>query len=414
MFRRLAPKIDPTRTAVRRKPSLDFSMTGLVYICMMIFMGLAAMNTKASLLFGVFGLMLGVILVSWLLSRFVLRKLRVRRVLPEHAVVGQATPVSYEFTNDKNYLPSLSVSLAEIDGVEAFVKQPFAYLLHAAPRATATVPGEITPKRRGVHALDKFQLSTSFPFGFIKRAVFRQTRDTLIVHPPLAEVDSKLLMLCRSSDKSGASMRPKRGGMDEFYGVKEYRDGENPRWIYWRRSARTGVLVAKEMTQVAPPRLMLLVDTFIAQRTPEAHERVERAIAMAASLATHALAQGLMVGLYAWADGWASIPPNRGKRHSRDILSQLSRLPLNQSHDGQELLAASRPTLPDNVTPVLLTPRDVEQSLAERSRGSLLTIAAKGTRAAAWFRFDPRVDFRCCMPIEQQPVMDTDGDGGSA
>lgn len=58
---------------------------------MMIFMGLAAMNTKASLLFGIFGLMLGVMMVSWLLSRFVLRKLDIRRLLPEHAVVGQAT-----------------------------------------------------------------------------------------------------------------------------------------------------------------------------------------------------------------------------------------------------------------------------------------------------------------------------------
>ena len=54
-------------------------------------------------------------------------------------------------------------------------------------------------------------------------------------------------------------MKPRRGGSDEFYGVKEFRTGENPRWIYWRRSARTGTLVSKEMSQVAPPRLLVLV-----------------------------------------------------------------------------------------------------------------------------------------------------------
>ena len=55
-------------------------------------------------------------------------------------------------------------------------------------------------------------------------------------------------------------LRPRRGGQDEFYGVKEYRRGENPRWIYWKRSARTGTLVTREMTLVTPPRILLLVE----------------------------------------------------------------------------------------------------------------------------------------------------------
>jgi hypothetical protein len=54
------PTLNPaTATVMHRKPSLDFSITGLVYCSMMMFMGLAAMNSQASLLFGVFGLMIG-------------------------------------------------------------------------------------------------------------------------------------------------------------------------------------------------------------------------------------------------------------------------------------------------------------------------------------------------------------------
>jgi len=49
-------------TAIRRKPSFDFSVTGLVYCSMMMFMGLAAINSQANLLFGVFGLMIGILL----------------------------------------------------------------------------------------------------------------------------------------------------------------------------------------------------------------------------------------------------------------------------------------------------------------------------------------------------------------
>ena len=107
--------------------------------------------------------------------------------------------------------------------------------------------------------------------------------------------------MCRSAENTGASMRPRAGGNDEFYGVREFRRGENPRLIYWKRSARTGVLVSREMTQVAPPRLLVTVDTFAADRSVEQHARIERVIAMAGSLASMALDQGMSVGLLAWA-----------------------------------------------------------------------------------------------------------------
>src|SRR3954464_14696851 len=97
-----------TATVMHRKPSLDFSVTGLVYCSMMLFMGLAAMNSQASLLFGVFGLMIGILLVSGFIGKMVLRKLQVHRGLPEPAVVGHATTVTYEFHNNKRFWPSLS------------------------------------------------------------------------------------------------------------------------------------------------------------------------------------------------------------------------------------------------------------------------------------------------------------------
>src|SRR5215211_3625001 len=122
-------KPSSSHTLVRRKPSLDFSLTGLVYCSMMMFMGLAAVNSQANLLFGVFGLMVGILLVSGVISRIVLRRLRIKRVLPAHGVVGRAMPVTYEFANGKRYWPSLSICLSELDGADAFTKQPQCYLL---------------------------------------------------------------------------------------------------------------------------------------------------------------------------------------------------------------------------------------------------------------------------------------------
>ena len=283
---------------------MDLSLTGLIYLSLMMFMGLAAINTQANLLFGVFGLMIGIVLVAYWISGVVLRRLELSRRLPDHATVGEPTSVAYDFVNRKRFWPSLSITVSELDGVEGFHKQPHGYLLHAAAGRTASIPVELIPKRRGRHSLGVHQISTSFPFGFIKRAIERKKLDTLLVYPAIGQVDPKLLQLARSAETIGPTVRPRRGGMDEFYGLKEYRTGENPRMIYWRRSARTGTLVTREMTHVSPPRLMILVDTYLPERTPAAHADVEMCIAMAASLASYAIEAELPVGLTAWNEGW--------------------------------------------------------------------------------------------------------------
>ncbi|HEY8748933.1 MAG TPA: DUF58 domain-containing protein [Tepidisphaeraceae bacterium] len=379
---------------------MNFSLTGVVYTCMMLFMGIAAINSQANLLFGIFGLMIGVLLISGVISRMVLRGLTVERGLPDHACVGDALTVAYEFHNRNRFWPSLSVVLAELDGVEAFSKQPHCFLLHAAGGTTASVPMVLIPKRRGLHALDHYQLMTSFPFGFVRRAVTRSAQSTLLIYPPLAEVSPKLLAMCRSADTSGEMSRPQPGGADEFYGVKEYRAGDNPRWIYWRRSARGGGLVSKEMTSSAPPRVMVLVDTFAGTGTLEEHADVERSIAMAASLAAAALDQGLSVGLCGWSGQWAHVMPMRGKRHKTELLSHLAQLPHNTTHSAEEMLKYARPLLSGGVTGVLFSPRPSAEDLAASGRGSMVVVPANSARAQAFFKFDPKIDFISAMPAD--------------
>jgi uncharacterized protein (DUF58 family) len=396
-----AVPLSPAARRAYKNKTIDFSVTGLVYVAMMFFMGMAAMNSQANLLFGVFGLMIGILLVAGVISRQVLRKLSLVRVLPEHAIVGQPVIVTYDITNDKRFWPSLSVTIAELDGAEGFRKQPQAYLLHAAARMTATVPVEFVPRRRGLLHFDRYQVRTSFPFGFIKRAFDRRHKDTLLVYPALAMVDPRALALFRSAETSGAMMRPRRGGTDEFYGVKEYRSGENPRWIYWRRSARTGTLVSKEMTHVSPPRLMLMVDTFVPEPTAAHFEAAERCVAIAASLANLALESGLPVGLAAWSDEWVTIAPNRGKRHRRDLLTALATLPVNMTREPGELFERVERHQKSGATAVLITPRDVRLSLGEHARGGLVVLSPGSPHVQRYFKFDPAIDFSRTMPVEK-------------
>jgi len=402
MFSRSAgtalPKNGNDLTLVRQRPGVDISLTGFIYFGIMLFMGVAATQNRANLLFGIFGLMIGTLVVSGVISRLVVRGLNVRRILPEHGVVGATLHATYQITNCKRYWPSLSVTLAELDGVEGFATQPQCYLLHAAAGMTASVPADFHPKRRGLHELNRYQFGTGFPFGFVKRAIIRGHPDRILIYPALGAVDERLLAMCRAAELTGSTVRPQAGGSDEFYGVKEFRSGENPRLIYWRRSARTGTLVSREMTRVAPPQLLLLVDSCQEQASLASAEMVERTIAMAASLASVALAEGLSVGLVAWSGHWLALPPARGKQQRTELLTALARLPLNKKKQLPELLDQSPALIRTGVTPILFTPREVQLGLIEEVRGEMLVISASTPLAGAWFRFHENVNFKTCMP----------------
>jgi uncharacterized protein (DUF58 family) len=390
------------RPRSRSRAGIEFSLNGLLFIGLSLFMALAAINSQANLLFGVFGLMIGVMIVSVSISRLVLMKLRIVRVLPDHAVVGQRVTLTYEITNQKRYWPSLSVTIAERDVDAAFTTPPIACMLHAAPKTTATIPTELIARSRGVHLLSGYTISTSFPFGFVRRVMQLADPDNLLVYPAIGQVDPKLLLRFSAAEKSGAMLRPRRGGTDEFYGVKEYRTGENPRHIHWKRSARTGVLVSKEMTLVSPPRIVLLVDTYQKDFTTDSIARVEQAIAMAGSLASHALEAGLMVGLYTWSDEWITLAPNRGKRHRRELMSVLARLPSNRTHDSARLLEGAQSQITSGTTAVLMTPTDLNSGRSDPSRGGVVVLSSATAQGRGWFTFDPDINFSV-EPKPQSP-----------
>ena len=289
------------------------------------------------------------------------------------------------------------------DGCAAFKSQPYAYMLHASPGTAVDVRTRILPHRRGIYQLKRYQVSTSFPLGFIKFAAVAQQEDTIVVFPALAKVDPRVLLMCQSAENIGSPLRPQPGGQDEFYGVKEYRPGENPRWIYWKRSARTGELVVREMTRVSPPRLILLVDTAsdgAAQTDPAG---IEKSIAMAASLASHALEQGYPVGLWAWHDGWRQLAPRRGKRQRLDLLTALARLLRNHHHGPDELLSASQALVQAGSTRVLFTHRPL--GTARRPHPGLLILVSTSSLADCLFTFSREVEFSHCMPGDDNAVV---------
>ena len=224
---------------------LRITRAGWQFIGLTLVVGMAAVNTANNLLYLIFGLMLSFITTSGILSELMLRKIRLNRRFPKHLFAGQAAPVALEVTNGKTRVASLSLLVEDLS--QAAVPEHRRYLLSIAPQQTQAVTYPVTFPQRGLHRPGKLRISTRYPFGFfLKSAIFAETDDTL-VYPALTPLNAS--DRAAFSPQAGDSGARRKGGGQEFHGIRDYLPGDNRRQIHWKSTARTSKFMIKEFEE---------------------------------------------------------------------------------------------------------------------------------------------------------------------
>jgi uncharacterized protein (DUF58 family) len=105
-----------------------------------------------------------------------------------------------------------------------------------------------------------------------------------------------------------------RGTGDETAGVRPMRDGDDPRDIFWRKSAQTDQMVVRERVREARREVTLVVDSRHPGKTPseEFSARFERRIREVASRAVAHLKRSDSVTIRATSGERATSVPARG------------------------------------------------------------------------------------------------------
>jgi hypothetical protein len=98
--------------------------------------------------------------------------------------------------------------------------------------------------RRGRYRLSGLRVSTKFPFGIIQKS--REVSDPvdLVVYPALVAVPTALLRGLPARPGQGRDKWRSRNG--DFFGLRDFRPGDDPRDIHWRTTAKRGVLFVRE------------------------------------------------------------------------------------------------------------------------------------------------------------------------
>ncbi|HKQ50340.1 MAG TPA: DUF58 domain-containing protein [Phycisphaerae bacterium] len=354
-MRRKSSKSSPAR----RLPAYGFQLTrgGALFLLGTILVGMAAIDSDMNLLMLLLGLGAAALVLNAFSGWRTLRALSVRRLLPDIAIAGQPTEIRYSLTNHRAWNGARGLRLMDALSGNAAMASPETFIPFLRPQETIVITVPAVAGRRGRVRFSTIRLSMGFPFGIFNKSVVFPAEADLVVLPALGRLRGDVIRASRTADSPGGGFSMSRAkGDEEFYGLREFREGDNPRRIHWRRSAQVGQLMIREMANTREAQIWCVVDTRCDPRDVEQATRLELAISAAATAICDALERGTKVGLICNGEPLTVLPPVGGRPRRARLLREL----------------AIRGSNPDDE----LAPHVRRMSWPTRWRGSCLLFAA--------------------------------------
>jgi uncharacterized protein (DUF58 family) len=300
---------------------------------------LIAWNRGIALIYALFAIFVGVALLSALGPRWMLRPARLRLKLPPEASVGEEITVVVAVESEAR--PATRY-LVKLDSPFPFAPAQGVFL-SVCGRGHAREQ-RVRCAKRGTFELKEVSVSSSYPIGIFTLKRTWKTQPAHVTIFPRVYPVTRFPLPPSSARTSGELERPSPSvGQELIREVREYRSGDNPRHIHWRSSARHDRLMVKQFDAIATSETWIVLDLDLSNHD-ELYDSLERAIEIAATLASHLIGQGQRCGL---AGGLAQdgsprllLAPDAGPTHLRAILYALAKVQPEVSADYSTVLAA--------------------------------------------------------------------------
>ncbi len=291
------------------------------YLLLVLILGVAAANTGNNGLYLVLAMMLGVLVISHFAAAANVRGLEVRLSAPGEMFASQPACFNLEVRNKSVLVPSwlLMLTLDPRDVAPAPARRSTPFLVPFLPRhAKAAGHIELMLRRRGRRRIRHAHLTSLFPIGVFRKGRRYPVGLEILVYPELFAPSSSQPI---QSAKRGEEPTRRAGWGHELLGLRSYRQGDDPRWIHWKHSAKTGELVYQEHETEENRRLMIVLDNAVGP-LDEARSRIfERLVSEAATAAVDFMDNGYEVALLTREE---HLPFAGGRRQRLLILEALA------------------------------------------------------------------------------------------
>lgn len=259
-----------SRSKVR--PTLE-ALGWLLLALLLLYQGwLRGVNLVALLAAFLLGLWL--LNLLWVVLRFRMKHLSVRRQVKEAAFAGRKFTVEIEVHNPTRE-SLLGLRAQEQDRL---ARQGWLIpVLRSEETFRQNYP--MVVERRGPHQWAPVEISTGYPFGLFRRTLQLDTKESVLVLPRLGHLHVgrfKRLLLdqVRPTASTRRPVHRHAGAQTEFHGLREFRSGDSPRWIHWRTSARVGDLMVREYEEPPVDHLVIVLDPWLPEPADVLEQRL--------------------------------------------------------------------------------------------------------------------------------------------
>jgi uncharacterized protein (DUF58 family) len=211
-----------------------------------------------------------------------------------------------------------------------FDAEPAEFLVLVPPASLAAMAYSVTPRRRGTYAFTRADALVSSRLGFWQRSVALPCPTEVRVYPDVRQI-ARYTVLARRDRLSTLGVRRSRklGTDNEFERLRDYIEGDEPRHMDWRATARRRKLTVRAHQVNQSQRLLFLIDCgrMMAGDTGHGLSPLDHALNAMLLLAHVALIRGDQVGVLAFSDTVkAYVPPGGGPRRINRIVHSVHNL----------------------------------------------------------------------------------------
>lgn len=254
--------------------------TGYIFILLSIGIGLSALNSGNNILYFIFSTMMVFIVISGVLSTQNLSGLRVKWSFPNYIFAQKLTYFRVKIFNKKRLFPSFSIKFTlKVQGLE----ENNEFLLYVGSKEKEELLSSKYFPRRGLWRITGYYTSSTFPFNLFERKRFIEMKEEMIVYPKIVELfpflPDELYSLGDIPSKS-------KGYEEDFFGLRDWKEEDDKRYIHWKLTAKKGKIIIKELAQPKKSFITLIVDPYLSElSSPDEADRFEDNISLCASLA---------------------------------------------------------------------------------------------------------------------------------
>ncbi|MDY6843038.1 MAG: DUF58 domain-containing protein [Thermodesulfobacteriota bacterium] len=295
---------------------LRFTSMGYKYLLITLACGIVAINTGNNLVYVIFSLQLALIIASGVMSEINFLNLSIERFLPDFIYADNPFTVFVKVKNGKGYFPSYGLHISESSpDIKTSSK---GYVLKIPVRGIDWARYEMKFPTRGLYALRKVTVTTTYPFGLFEKSMEKIIEDSVVVFPRVLPIDVESILGERWEDQG---VGHKKGMEGSLRGLRDYLPEDDFRFIHWKAYAREQKLFFKEFDSEEEVPVTIVFDECL-QDELNNNALFEKGVEVCASLAHNLVAQKKTFVQIITRN--STIPFGSDRRHLHRILTLLA------------------------------------------------------------------------------------------